>query len=100
MKCTFTTNITDELDCDPSGDFDRNGFPVKRCNLYPCQQYKEMVAAIEFRAAAQNIMEPKTQPTTGDNSTPSEICPSCEQKAMEITKVIYTHKCTNCGFRV
>jgi hypothetical protein len=38
-KCVFTTNITEDLDCDPIGNFDNNGFPINRCEHYPCPKY-------------------------------------------------------------
>ena len=50
-RCIFTTNIADELDCDPKGDFDYNGFPKNRCPEYPCQRYKDIAESIKQEEA-------------------------------------------------
>lgn len=46
-KCVFTTNITEDPDCDPTGNFDNNGFPVKRCVHYPCPKYLKIKAEVK-----------------------------------------------------
>jgi hypothetical protein len=55
MKCFFTTNIADQLECEPGGDFDDNGFPVKQCKMWPCQKYKEAAEGMRLRELAAQM---------------------------------------------
>ena len=70
MNCTFTTNIAEELDCDPKGNFDDYGFPIKRCPLYPCPEYIKLRDEINQREAERlarlrPIENKKKDTTTG-----------------------------------
>lgn len=46
-KCVFTHNIADQLECDPEGNFDDNGFPIKQCEKFPCEKFKNLIKEIE-----------------------------------------------------
>ena len=45
-RCVFTSDIADGLSCDPKGDFDDNGFPLKQCEYFPCEKYKGIIEKI------------------------------------------------------
>jgi hypothetical protein len=43
MKCQFTHNIADQLECDPDGNFDDNGIPIVQCKEFPCNKYNKII---------------------------------------------------------
>jgi len=45
--CSFTTNITDEIECDPNSEFDELGFSKNKCEEFPCKRYKELKVKID-----------------------------------------------------
>jgi len=49
QKCVFTHNIADQLECDLKGDFDDYGFPIKRCEKFPCEKFKSIINEIAFK---------------------------------------------------
>ena len=54
MKCCFSTDITDELSCSPNGRFDDYGFPLVKCEKYPCSKYLEARKSIIVSAPTDN----------------------------------------------
>lgn len=53
MKCSFSTDITDDLSCCQDGEFDDHGFPIHDCPQFPCAKYKEMRQKIQDDRRAQ-----------------------------------------------
>jgi len=48
MKCYFTSNIANHLECSQDeNSFNDYGFTTKPCSSYPCKKYLEMVSDIE-----------------------------------------------------
>ena len=71
-KCCFSTDITEELSCSPTGDFDDYGFPVEPCKLFPCQRYKEIK-----QKCMDKPPEPKGCSNCGRTEIDDDACMDC-----------------------
>jgi hypothetical protein len=47
MKCVFSTDIGDNLSCSKDGEFDKYGFPIKKCEQFPCEKYNSIINKIK-----------------------------------------------------
>jgi hypothetical protein len=53
-KCTFSTDITEQISCCQDGKFNDMGFPINKCPNFPCQKYKDLVSKINERRKEQD----------------------------------------------